>query len=56
MPYAIGEYVQYKHVRGFIRFICDQCLTIMINQPDHKSKECRVVVWPSDYHRITRML
>jgi hypothetical protein len=53
MMYAIGDHVQYKHVHGPVRFICDQYLTIMVNNPDHKAQECRVIVFHRDWDDIT---
>ena len=51
--YAIGDHVQYKHAHGIVRFICDQYLTIMVNNPDHKAQECRVIVFHRDWDDIT---
>lgn len=53
MMYAIGDHVQYKQVHGVIRFISEQYLSILVNNPDHKSKECRVVVFHRDWDDIT---
>lgn len=53
MMYAIGDHVQYKNVNGLIRFISEQYLSIMVNNPDHKSKECRVIVFHRDWDDIT---
>jgi hypothetical protein len=52
MMYAIGDHVQYRDMHGVIRFICDQSLSIMVNHPDHKSQECRVVVPLSEWKYI----
>lgn len=51
--YAIGDHVQYKNSHGIVKFICDQYLSIMVNNPDHKSKECRVIVFHNQWNDIT---
>jgi hypothetical protein len=51
--YSLGDHVQYKHVHGPIRFICDQYLSIMVNNPEHKSYECRVIVFHNQWNDIT---
>lgn len=53
MMYAIGDHVQYKHIHGVIRFISEQYLSILVNNPDHKAHECRVVVFHRDWEDIT---
>lgn len=52
MMYAIGDHVQYNNVHGTVKFICDQYLSIMVNNPENRAQECRVIVYYSDWKHI----
>ena len=52
MMYAIGDHVQYKNIHGIVRFICDESLSILVNDPKHKALECRVVVPHCEWHLV----
>jgi hypothetical protein len=52
MMYAIGDHVQYKNIHGPIRFICEDYMTVQVNNPKHKAYECRVVVPLCDWNKL----
>lgn len=52
MLFREGESVKYKKIDGVIAFICDNSISILVKQGEHKSKDVRIVVYQSDFKLI----
>jgi hypothetical protein len=50
--FAEGELVSYKHIKGFIAFVCEHSVSILVSRGKHKSQDVKVVVYRSDFKDI----
>lgn len=53
MTFAEGIQVIYKDQIGYIRFICDQYLTICIKEFKERNRDVCLIVYKKDYSKIT---
>lgn len=50
--FSEGVQVEYKHFFGSIRFVCDDYITICINESESKFNDVCLIIPPSDYHLV----
>lgn len=47
-----GTHVYYKNLKGIINFVCEQYITITVSKGVHKSQDCNVLVYRSQYENV----
>jgi hypothetical protein len=52
MSFKIGSYVEWKHVKGYIRFMSDQYITICVNVDADTYLDCCVVCPPTSWNEV----
>jgi hypothetical protein len=50
--FAEGTEVYYKQFHGYISFICDHSVSILIRKGKHPSQDVNLVVYKSDWKQI----
>lgn len=53
--FDIGDHVRFKGAEGTIIFICDQSLSILINNEVPKQQQCRVVAHHTEWQYIEKI-
>lgn len=53
MNFKIGSYVEWKHVKGYIRFVSEEYITICVNvHKDSSNLDCCVLCYPSYWKEV----
>jgi len=53
MNFKVGSYVEWKHVKGYIRFVSEQYITICVNVHNCDSNlDCCVLCYPQTWKDV----
>lgn len=47
-----GSYVEYRSHSGYVKFVCDEYITICIRQGDTKAHDVHLLVYPPNWDEI----
>jgi len=52
MIFEIGSYVEWKHIKGYIRFISDEYISICVNVDVDASLDCCVICYNTYWNEV----
>lgn len=54
MHFKVGSFVKWEQIEGYIRFVCDQYISICVNIYDGDNHfDCCVLCYNTDWNKVT---